>query len=650
MSIRTLLNKAVLLAVLAICNAAMADDNMLLFSYFKNTDQGGGAYIAASYDGMNWITLNYGQPVLTPNLGDGHGTLMRDPDLSRAPDGSFHMVWTTDWSGQELGHAHSNNILSWPDQNAMGVMEHEPTARNVWAPEALYDPVNENYQIFWSTAMTDRFDNGHRIYKTTTTDFQSFTTPTLFYEPGFTVIDATIIDTGVDGSDRYGMFIKHEADGQKGISMTSGRAISGPFDPNPGPTIVGITVNGLAAEGPTCTKLGDTWHLYWDYYGLNVMGVATSTDLVNWTEKTDQLNMLSGASHGSVLTISKSEFADLIGIAPATSQPMPVHRYTFYGNANDSIGTANGTLVNNTGNATFAGGNLVLGNTGQSSGSDADYVQLPSGIVSELGDSATFEAWVTNTDNSIWQRVFDFGEDNDYDGKYDDAIFLTTHGGSGHGILTGYREGSTDDERQLYNNAPTEIGENGAMIHIALTWDGDTDIATLYVNGIAIDYDTTHFELSSIIDNFNYLGRSRWDADTVFIGEFDEFRIYDVALTDSQVYNSFMAGADEFATAAVSGDANMDGVVDGSDVTILAGNWQTGVNDGQNATWSMGDFNGDGVIDGSDVTILAGNWQHGVTTSATAMPEPSTIALLLTVLTAACLWRMDVWRNSTAKR
>ena len=56
------------------------------------------------------------------------------------------------------------------------------------------------------------------------------------------------------------------------------------------------------------------------------------------------------------------------------------------------------------------------------------------------------------------------------------------------------------------------------------------------------------------------------------------------------------------------GDANLDGTVDGSDVTILAANWQAGVNTGT-ATWSMGDFNGDGKVDGSDLTILASNWQ-----------------------------------------
>ena len=74
----------------------------------------------------------------------------------------------------------------------------------------------------------------------------------------------------------------------------------------------------------------------------------------------------------------------------------------------------------------------------------------------------------------------------------------------------------------------------------------------------------------------------------------------------------------------VPGDANGDGLVDGSDVTILASNWQLGVNDNQIATWAMGDFNSDGKVDGSDVTILAGNWQAGVTSAVVAVSKTET--------------------------
>jgi len=88
-----------------------------------------------------------------------------------------------------------------------------------------------------------------------------------------------------------------------------------------------------------------------------------------------------------------------------------VHRYSFSGTCNDSIGTAHGLLINGTGQARFANGQLILGNNGsQSSGGSAiDYVDLPNGIISSLGKQATFEAWVTWTGSSMWQRILDFG-------------------------------------------------------------------------------------------------------------------------------------------------------------------------------------------------------------------------------------------------
>ena len=93
------------------------------------------------------------------------------------------------------------------------------------------------------------------------------------------------------------------------------------------------------------------------------------------------------------------------------------------------------------------------------------------------------------------------------------------------------------------------------------------------------------------------------------------------------------------AVEAIPGDANCDGKVDGSDVTILAGNWQMGVSDGLTAAWADGDFNSDGKVDGSDVTILAGNWQYGVSVAAAAVPEPSTFVLLFVAIGSFLIWK-----------
>ena len=108
---------------------------------------------------------------------------------------------------------------------------------------------------------------------------------------------------------------------------------------------------------------------------------------------------------------------------------------------------------------------------------------------------------------------------------------------------------------------------------------------------------------------------------------------YPASVTEPGNYTAYkqLAVIGTPTVADIPGDANRDGKVDGSDVTILAGNWQAGVGapDPSTITWEMGDFNNDGQIDGSDVTILAGNWQAGVDAAAASVPEPCSIILLV---------------------
>ena len=73
-----------------------------------------------------------------------------------------------------------------------------------------------------------------------------------------------------------------------------------------------------------------------------------------------------------------------------------------------------------------------------------------------------------------------------------------------------------------------------------------------------------------------------------------------------------------------TGDANLDGVVDGGD--FLA--WQRGF--GKAApSLTDGDFNGDGVVDGSDLTIWRGAFGAAGTVAVAAVPECNSIALAM---------------------
>lgn len=130
-------------------------------------------------------------------------------------------------------------------------------------------------------------------------------------------------------------------------------------------------------------------------------------------------------------------------------------------------------------------------------------------------------------------------------------------------------------------------------------------------------------------------------------GELDSLNCLDVVglweSFDASSQNSLLAwdaiDGNTLITTNFPGDANGDGKVDGSDVTILANNWQHGVGAvDPDATWAMGDFNGDGKVDGSDVTILANNWQAGVTSTAAAVPEPTILSMLF-ILAALAMFR-----------
>src|SRR5262249_15688126 len=119
-----------------IAQKAAAHRTNYLFAYFKNNGEDG-LHLAYSHDGLKWNALNEDKPYLTP-VG-GSQRLMRDPCVIQGPDGVFHMVWTTGWRGQDIGVAHSKDLIRWSDQKPIPVMAHEPTAINCWAPEIFYD-------------------------------------------------------------------------------------------------------------------------------------------------------------------------------------------------------------------------------------------------------------------------------------------------------------------------------------------------------------------------------------------------------------------------------------------------------------------------------------------------------------------------------
>ena len=288
-------------------------EQVYLFSYFTDNGQDG-LHLAYSNDGLKWEALKDGKSLVAPTV--GNDKLMRDPYILQGKDGLFHMVWTSSWKDRQIGYASSKDLINWSEQKAIPVMAHEPIAKNCWAPEMVYDPANKNYIIFWATTIPGRHSDvassesekglNHRMYCTTTSDFQNFSPTKIFFNPNFSVIDATILPKGK----AFYMLLKNENSNppEKNIRITQSKHASGPY-----PIEVSAPITGKYwAEGPTALEVGDFVYVYFDKYTEHKYGAVMSKNMKDWEDVSDKVSFPDGVRHGTAFKVSNAIFKNLI--------------------------------------------------------------------------------------------------------------------------------------------------------------------------------------------------------------------------------------------------------------------------------------------------------------------------------------------------
>ena len=293
-----------------------AGETAYLFSYFIN-DSKDGLHLAYSYDGLNWTPLNGGRSFLTPAV--GKDKLMRDPSICQAPDGTFHMVWTSSWTDRIIGYASSRDLIHWSEQQAIPVMMHEPKAHNCWAPELFYDEASETYYIFWATTIPGRHKEvptsesekglNHRMYYVTTKDFRTFSKTKMFFNPDFSVIDAAIVKDPKEGD--LIMVVKNENSNppEKNLRVTRTKDLAKGF-----PTKVSVPITGKYwAEGPAPLFVGDALYVYFDKYRDHRYGAVRSLDHgETWEDVSDQVSFPRGIRHGTAFAVDASVVEALV--------------------------------------------------------------------------------------------------------------------------------------------------------------------------------------------------------------------------------------------------------------------------------------------------------------------------------------------------
>lgn len=280
-----------------------------LFTFFREPNGQDGLHLAWSRDARKWTELGPAEHAwIVPNP---QHRCMRDPCLRQGPDGTFHLVWTTGWSGKGFGYASSRDLVHWTPQRFIPVNEKIEGAENTWAPELFYDARNERWLIFWATTVAGRFpetagqsDHNHRQYYVTTQDFQTFSETKLFFDPGHNVIDATLFETG----GKYYLVYKDERPGKKQLHLVSSDSAEGPWsEPSPA-----LPKPGKMVEGPTVLPVGDAFHVYFDVYSDGKYGAVRSRDLVQWEDITPQLATPKEFRHGTAIEVSEAILQGLL--------------------------------------------------------------------------------------------------------------------------------------------------------------------------------------------------------------------------------------------------------------------------------------------------------------------------------------------------
>lgn len=276
-----------------------------------------GLQLAFSLNGYHWDAFNYGGSVLKPEVG---GKLMRDPCVLQGPDGTFHMVWTAAWTGNFIGYASSKDLIHWSVQTVIPVMANEPAVVNCWAPEIFWDASRKEFLIFWASTVTNKFGgavqpNNNRIYCTATRDFKSFSETKLFFDPGYSVLDATMIEE----KNHFYLVFKDDSVGRLRVAVADNP--DGPFG-RPGDII-----EGDVAEGPMLFRLDGKIVVLYHVIDSNRCGAARTSDMEHWEDISAGMFLPPGCGQGEVLELPGEKLNAFrqagmleIGATPAASE------------------------------------------------------------------------------------------------------------------------------------------------------------------------------------------------------------------------------------------------------------------------------------------------------------------------------------------
>ncbi|TWT01478.1 LamG-like jellyroll fold domain-containing protein [Planomicrobium sp. CPCC 101079] len=568
------------------------------FSYFTGEYEGGEEIsFATAKDPLRWNALNNGQSVIQSDMGEKG---LRDPFVMRSPEGDkFYMIATdlkmgesTNFDQAQITGSHSlmvwesDDLVNWSEQRMVEVAPEN--GGNTWAPEAIYNEKTGEYVVFWASSIPDKdtygsYPNGRPngqynvMYYATTRDFYEFSEPKVMIDESFPTIDTSFVQ---DGNTLY-RFTKSEVNYkvyyEKALNFfddLDGIEENGfQFEPIAGTKSGnrGLIGHGGNNEGQTIFKdlKEEKWYLFldsWPYHVRWTTDLEDGQQLVNNVLPESEYALPPGPRHGTVIPITTGEYDALqekYGMPAPEPAKKPVVHYTF--DKDDVEGTTVKDASGNGHDAELVGGAAINESDfveGKTEAVDLDgstgYVKMPENLIQDLNlKNMTMSTWVQVDKGQANQRIFDFSSDTGRVANRN-TMYLSTQGDTGKlefAIVTPFSE--------KFGSASTLLGANykyalrapgistGEWHHVAVSVN-DFD-AALYVDGEKVANSSTfNMEPRMLLETtMNNLGKSSRDGHNLFDGKFDDFKIFNRALSSEEIVG-LMDPADETAPTAPS--------------------------------------------------------------------------------------------------
>ena len=417
----------------------------------------------------------------------------------------------------------STDLVHWSNERLVKVAT--DNAGDAWAPEVIYDDKTGEYVMFWASQVGGK----HRIYIAKTRDFYTFTTPEIWIDRPVNVIDATTIK--YNGT--IYRFSKDETHSNILID-TSTQLLHSSYQELPS-TSVGLNQQGV--EGPAIFKFNgeNKWGLLLDNYGGGGYFPMVSTDIASGVfRKLDstEYKLPPGPRHGTVMPITQAEY-DAVNAQWGVKQPAeapqqnPVLEYKFdetkTGNTIQDTSSSNRTGTLN-GNATYT--NDLDKKVLYLDGTDGTFAAFPQGFF-DGRDTVTVSMDIKPVTVEGNLFTFAIGKDNN---RY---MFFKTRNNELRNAITTGSYGSEQEVKATTN----PIAGQWMNIKLVIT---PTSMA-IYKDGLLLGKNNNvTLSLSNLgTDLLAYLGKSFYPGDGYFKGYFDNIKVYNRALSDTEIAQEF---------------------------------------------------------------------------------------------------------------